>query len=246
MKNQRPLFGKKAIVCGGSKGIGKETAKEILRLGGSVSIVARGKDGLREAEKEMQQIPLEENQFIETIACDTTDYEALKPHFERFVVGHGLPDFLLNCVGYAYPNYVQEYTLDDFQQNMNANFYGQLVPTLILLPHFGSSLIFFPKHPPAHGFISLTRPGRVLCIKTGRPRYWVYIISPMTVRIIAREAITVVISTGRPGTILPLPREGIWQTPGVVIPMRPAVLRPTSHRHSTIVSARRTGITPII
>lgn len=135
MKNPGQFFGKKAIICGGSKGIGKETAKEFLRLGGSVSIVARGKTGLREAYEEMLQISLEENQFIETIACDTTDYDSLKPHFDHFVDAHGVPDYLLNCVGYAYPNYLEKFTLEDFRNNMEVNYFGQVVPMLIILPY---------------------------------------------------------------------------------------------------------------
>ena len=42
----------------------------------------------------------------------------------------------MNFVGYAHPGYVQDLSLDDFRNNMDANYYGQLVPILILLPHF--------------------------------------------------------------------------------------------------------------
>ena len=50
--NQRTqkFLGKVAFICGGSKGIGKETAKEFFRLGGSVCLLARDKKFL---DKEM-------------------------------------------------------------------------------------------------------------------------------------------------------------------------------------------------
>lgn len=38
---RQPLKNKTAVVCGGSKGIGKEAAREIVLLGGSVCIIAR-------------------------------------------------------------------------------------------------------------------------------------------------------------------------------------------------------------
>jgi len=135
MKKQ-PFSGKTAIVCGGSKGIGKETAKEIVQLGGSVSIVARDQDVLQEAAKEIEENKITTSQFVETISCDATEMDALKSHFEIFIKKHGVPDSLLNVVGYAYPQYIQELTLDDFRKNMDINYYGQLVPTLILLPYF--------------------------------------------------------------------------------------------------------------
>ena len=54
----------------------------------------------------------------------------------EFVNGHGVPDYLINVVGYAYPQYVQELTLNDYRACMDINYYGQLVPILVLLPHF--------------------------------------------------------------------------------------------------------------
>lgn len=135
MKKQ-PFGGKTAIVCGGSKGIGKETAKEIVRLGGSVSIVARDQAVLQRAAKEIEENKVTASQFVETISGDVTEMDTLKPHFETFIQKHSAPNFLINVVGYAYPQYVQALSLDDFKKNMDVNYYGQLVPTLILLPHF--------------------------------------------------------------------------------------------------------------
>ena len=133
---QQPFSGKTAIVCGGSKGIGKATAKEIALLGGSVCIVARGPETLQSAAEEIRGLVRSNGQFVETISCDTTDMPRLKPLFEAFIEQRGVPDYLINLVGYSRPKYVQELTLEDFRQNMEVNYCGQLVPTLVLLPHF--------------------------------------------------------------------------------------------------------------
>lgn len=127
---------KQVIVCGGSKGIGKETAKLIVRMGGNVLIVARDKTHLDITAKEMTELQVSQTQFVETAVCDSTDFEALKPILDRFVHTHGVPDYLINMVGYAQPAYVQDLTFDDFKRNMDINYHGQLVPTIILLPHF--------------------------------------------------------------------------------------------------------------
>ena len=133
---RQPLKSKTAVVCGGSKGIGKETAKEIIQLGGSVCVIARHMEPLEAAAREMRGLAREDSQFVEVIACDATDMERLGPQLIDFVDRHGVPDYLINVVGYAYPRYVQDLSLADYRKAMEVNYYGQLVPILLLLPHF--------------------------------------------------------------------------------------------------------------
>ena len=133
---KQPFKNKTAIVCGGSKGIGKETAREIVLLGGSVLIIARNNEHLEAAAQEIRDLRQADYQFVSAIACDTTDKERLEPALTEFVGQHGVPDYLINVVGYAYPQYVQELTLEDYRRCMEVNYFGQLIPTLILLPHF--------------------------------------------------------------------------------------------------------------
>jgi short-subunit dehydrogenase len=73
---------------------------------------------------------------VETIACDTTNMEKLQQLLIEFVNEHGVPDYLINAVVYTYPQYVQELTLNDYRACMDINYYGQLVPILVLLTHF--------------------------------------------------------------------------------------------------------------
>jgi len=130
------MEGKTAIICGGSQGIGKETAKEILRRGGNVCLVARNRDRLDLVAAELASLAIGPSRFVETIACDTTDVERLAPLLNDFISRRRVPDYLINAVGYAYPQYVQELTLADHRQCMEVNYFGQLVPISILLPHF--------------------------------------------------------------------------------------------------------------
>ncbi|MCB2180105.1 SDR family oxidoreductase [bacterium] len=136
MASAKSFIGKTAILCGGSKGIGKETAKQIARLGGNVCIVARNQDVLLNAAEEIRLVRLSEAQFVETIAADTTKPEEIQQPLIDFVEKHGAPDFLINAVGYAYPEYISNLKLVDFERNMQTNYFGQLVPTQILLPYF--------------------------------------------------------------------------------------------------------------
>lgn len=133
---QHPFKDKFALIPGGSKGMGKETAKLFVQLGGSICIIARGMEALKETQDECNNLKKEDLQFVEIISCDTTDMDKLKPLIEDVIRNHKVPDYLFNFVGYAYVQYFEKLTLDDFKKNMDVNYYGQLVPTLIVLPHF--------------------------------------------------------------------------------------------------------------
>ena len=135
-KNSRKFIGKTALICGGSKGIGKETAKEFFRQGGSVCLLARNQEVLDQAEKEVEALRSHSDQNIFTIAGDASRFDEISPLITDFIERFGTPDYLINAVGYAYPEYVQNLRLDDFKRNMDVNYYGQLVPTMILIPYF--------------------------------------------------------------------------------------------------------------
>jgi len=133
---QQPFKGKFAIIPGGSKGMGKATAKLFVQLGGSICIIARGMDALNKTKEECYKLKSEESQFVEIISCDTTDMDKLKPLITDVINKHKVPDYLFNFIGYAYAQYLEQLTLEDFKRNMDTNYYGQLVPTLIVLPYF--------------------------------------------------------------------------------------------------------------
>ena len=142
----QPFEGRLVMVVGGSRGIGKETAKQVVRLGGGVCLVARDPDALAQAAGEVRAAAAKQDPLVETIAADATNQEDLAPKLFAFVEAQGLPDYLINAVGYAYPNYLADFKLEDFEENMRVNYYGQLVPTMLLLPKFqerGSGHISF-------------------------------------------------------------------------------------------------------
>ena len=133
---KQPFKGKIAIIPGGSKGMGKESAKLFVEKGGSVCVIARGMEALKETETECNKLKSDDSQFVEIISCDTTDMDKLKPLITDFIDKHSIPDYLFNFVGYAYTQYIEKLTLEDFKKNMDVNYYGQLVPILIVLPYF--------------------------------------------------------------------------------------------------------------
>jgi 3-dehydrosphinganine reductase len=135
MSKTNRLAGRTAIVCGGSQGIGRSTAAEIIRQGGSVAVVARGNGALQQAAERLRALAQDPGQFVEVIAGDTTDRDDIGPKLEAFMEGRGVPDYLINAVGYAQPDYASNLALEDYQRQMDFNYFGQLIPTLVVLPH---------------------------------------------------------------------------------------------------------------
>ncbi|MFO7797965.1 MAG: SDR family oxidoreductase [Promethearchaeati archaeon] len=133
---KQPFKDKSAIICGASEGLGLATAKEFVKLGGSVCINARREEKLNSAKSELETLISDESQYIESISCDATEMIKLKPLIEEFIKKRGVPDYLINVVGMAMPEYIENLSLEDFKKQMDVNYYGQVVPTLILLPHF--------------------------------------------------------------------------------------------------------------
>ncbi len=129
------LKDKLVIICGGSKGIGKETSKLFAKMGANICIIARGMEDLEATKNECLKIKKFDNQKIDVISCDCTDFDKLKPLLDNYIKDNGTPEYLLNMVGYAFPQYVEKLTVEDCKKNLDVNYNGQLVPTLIVLPY---------------------------------------------------------------------------------------------------------------
>ncbi|MHA1672785.1 MAG: SDR family oxidoreductase [Promethearchaeota archaeon] len=136
LQKKQPFRDKTVMICGGSKGMGLSTAKLVAQLGGNLCLIARNMDVLKQAQQECMADRSSESQFVEIISCDTTDEVKIRPLIEKFIDQHGIPHYLLNMVGYAHPGYVQDLKLEDYRRNMEVNYFGQLIPMHIILPHF--------------------------------------------------------------------------------------------------------------
>ena len=72
---EQPFKGKKAIIPGGSKGMGRAVARNFIQLGGNVCIIARGMEALKETQEKCNKLKSVDSQFVEIISCDTSDID---------------------------------------------------------------------------------------------------------------------------------------------------------------------------
>ncbi|MFV0296698.1 MAG: SDR family NAD(P)-dependent oxidoreductase [Hyphomicrobiaceae bacterium] len=84
--------GRKVVVCGGSRGIGRSIAELIARDGAAIAICARGKDGLDKAAAELSGF----GGKVHATVCDLADGEAVKTYVAGAGQALGGIDVLVN------------------------------------------------------------------------------------------------------------------------------------------------------
>ncbi len=87
------LTGKRAIVTGGSRGIGKAIARQLAREGADVAIGARSEGPLREAAAELAA---ETGRKIVPVTVDTTDVASIKAFVKQAANALGGVDICVN------------------------------------------------------------------------------------------------------------------------------------------------------
>ncbi|AGP35808.1 short-chain dehydrogenase [Sorangium cellulosum So0157-2] len=153
------LTGKRAIVTGGSRGIGKAIARELAREGADVVIAARGKDKL---EATAAELSAETGRRVVPLVVDTGDETSVNALVERAVAALGGVDILVNNA--ALPGGISPATrLDqivDAQviEDINIKVVGYLRTARAVAPH----LI-------ANGWGRIINIGGLAVRKTGRP-----------------------------------------------------------------------------
>lgn len=140
---QTPSFrldGKRALVAGGSSGIGLACAVALAEAGAEVTISARNESKLEAALLDMQQAGF----AVHTIAMDVADVAAT----EAAVSEHGPFDVLVNSAGLAIHSPAIETTEPDFDAVSDINFKGA----------------YFLTRAVAKGLLAAGKPGSLINI----------------------------------------------------------------------------------
>jgi NAD(P)-dependent dehydrogenase (short-subunit alcohol dehydrogenase family) len=117
------LHGKRAVVTGGSRGLGFALARELREQGARVAICARGEEQLFRARAKL-------GDDVVAIPCDVSD----RAQVEAFIDEVGPVDVLINNAGVIAVGPWQTQTHDDFRELMDIQFWGVVHTTLAVLP----------------------------------------------------------------------------------------------------------------
>lgn len=121
--------GQHVIVTGGSSGIGKATARVLVREGAHVSIIARDEARLAQALAELESEAQDGNQRLLARSVDLTDWEATQDAFSALTSDGHPPDLLVNAAGYCHPGYFVDLPIEVFRESMAVDYFGTLYPT---------------------------------------------------------------------------------------------------------------------
>ncbi|MFD2515717.1 SDR family oxidoreductase [Pontibacter locisalis] len=116
-QNRWLLTGKKAVVTGGSKGIGEAIVKEFIDLGADVVAVARKEEDL---ELLIENYGNGQGRLY-TVAADVSTIEGRQKLLSKIQELWGSLDILVNNVGTNIRKPTVEYTVDEYDFVMNTN-----------------------------------------------------------------------------------------------------------------------------
>ncbi len=135
------LAGRRAIVTGGSKGLGKAIAAELLAEGASVVICSRHADELEAAAAELTKQALNGSASgeVTAIACDVTSPEQVVTFVAAAVAALGGLDILVNNAGGARPGRFGTLTDDDWYADIEVKLFSQIRCTRAALPQLRRS-----------------------------------------------------------------------------------------------------------
>ena len=125
MKNGSFYKNKVVIITGGSSGIGKEIAKQILMCEGSVLITGRNANKLQETYNELQQI----SPNIMTFQGDISSYERNQQLVFECVKRFGKIDILINNAGISAFGKFDQYQKHVIDETIGTNLLGVLFLT---------------------------------------------------------------------------------------------------------------------
>jgi len=117
MKNRWRLDGKKALITGGSRGIGLAIAREMLELGAEVLLVARNEKNLLKVIRKLRQ----DYNSVNGIAADVSLEKDRLTIMHMLENAHTPLDILVNNVGTNIRKKALEYSLDEYEFILNTN-----------------------------------------------------------------------------------------------------------------------------
>ena len=121
------------VITGGSSGIGLELAKEYLKNGAHVTIVARDNVKLGKAVAELQSL-CEDRSSVSSYSCDVSSSEEnVWNVFDIIMKDHGPVDILVNCAGTSIASPFDELPPNAFESMFRANVLGSVYPTRAVL-----------------------------------------------------------------------------------------------------------------
>ena len=127
--------GKKVLICGGSKGIGRSLALALVKQGAHVVVAARGQQALEETVAAMQEVA-DGELSLGSVSFDVTEMDQVTRGCEEALAILGGLDVLVCNSGAAFTGAVEDVDVTSFESMMNLNYLGHVRVVHALASHF--------------------------------------------------------------------------------------------------------------
>jgi 3-oxoacyl-[acyl-carrier protein] reductase len=124
------LAGKKAIVTGASRGLGRAIAEELAREGADLAICARHREELTAAADELRA----HGRTVHAQVADVTVPEQIEDFVAATMATLGGVDVLVNNAGGARPGPFEKLTDEDWKQDLDVKLFSMIRFTRAVLP----------------------------------------------------------------------------------------------------------------
>lgn len=114
----RPLLGRRAVVCGSSRGIGRAAAESLADAGSSVVLVARDSESLQRVQDRLDRSV---GQTHGHVAADFQDPAAAQGAVAAFLAGTGPAEILVNNTGGPPAGPLLDADVEDFERAMRSH-----------------------------------------------------------------------------------------------------------------------------
>jgi len=128
--HDRAFLGKVVLITGGSRGIGKQLAKDLTSFGAKVVICSHHSTTLEQARNELFQSGLP----VDVRPCDIRDGTQVVETIEYVLNRHGRIDILINNAGYAVYRPFEESSIDEVLDLLDVNLAGAMRCAKAALP----------------------------------------------------------------------------------------------------------------
>jgi NAD(P)-dependent dehydrogenase (short-subunit alcohol dehydrogenase family) len=122
------LKGKRALITGGSRGLGLQMAEALGEMGARVAITARKKDELDAAVTHLRKTGIDAASFV----CDLGKRDSIAPAADEILKRLDRVDILVNNAGATWGAPAEDHPLDAWDKLVNLNLTGAFVLTQII------------------------------------------------------------------------------------------------------------------
>jgi NAD(P)-dependent dehydrogenase (short-subunit alcohol dehydrogenase family) len=129
-RRRMDFSGKTIVITGGSRGLGLELARGFAAEGANIVLLARDRQQLTEAEREIKRIGVR----VASLSCDVANQEDVQNAVASITAELGI-DVLINNAGIIQVGPYEHMQVKDFADAMNAHFWGPLYFTQAVVPH---------------------------------------------------------------------------------------------------------------